>query len=317
MPLIGDLAVTTLILTVAIAARYVAIAWLVHALVWGRKDGRVRGRRLNRDRPKPATIRHELKLSLLSSWIYALPAAVVIEAWKHGGTLVYLDWNRYGVAWLFVSGAIYLLVQDAYYYWLHRLMHVKVLFRHMHAGHHRSRQPTAYASFAFDWPEAALTAWLLPALTFVIPIHPAVIVVLLTVMTVLAVLNHSGAELLPRLDGRWLDRRPADLGQPPQPPPQPLRRQLRPLLHLLGPRCWAPTCPRRRFVTRRRTSRPPRLEAELSVEARPCLISPSSTSIRSGSSRCSASWIAAASTGRRSASRTTPSTRPIRTRRRR
>ena len=64
MPLIGDLAVTTLILTVAIAARYVAIAWLVHALVWGRKDGRVRGRRLNRDRPKPATIRHELKLSL-------------------------------------------------------------------------------------------------------------------------------------------------------------------------------------------------------------------------------------------------------------
>ena len=66
MPLIGDLAVTTLILTVAIAARYVAIAWLVHALVWGRKDGRVRGRRLNRDRPKPSTIRHELKLSLLS-----------------------------------------------------------------------------------------------------------------------------------------------------------------------------------------------------------------------------------------------------------
>ena len=91
MPLIGDLAVTTLILTVAIAARYVAIAWLVHALVWGRKDGRVRGRRLNRDRPKPATIRNELKLSLLSSWIYALPAALVIEAWKHGGTLVYLD----------------------------------------------------------------------------------------------------------------------------------------------------------------------------------------------------------------------------------
>ena len=205
MPLIGDLAVTTLILTVAIAARYVAIAWLVHALVWGRKDGRVRGRRLNRDRPKPATIRHELKLSLLSSWIYALPAAVVIEAWKHGGTLVYLDWNRYGAVWLFVSGAIYLLVQDAYYYWLHRLMHVKALFRHMHAGHHRSRQPTAYASFAFDWPEAALTAWVLPALTFIVPIHPAVIVVLLTLMTILAVLNHSGAEVLPvwMVDG-WI-----------------------------------------------------------------------------------------------------------------
>jgi Delta7-sterol 5-desaturase len=205
LPILGDLAFVTLVLTVAIAARYVAIAWLVHALVWGRKDGRVRGRRLNRDRPKAATIRHELKLSLLSSWIYALPAAVVIEAWKHGGTLVYLDIGKYGVAWLFVSGAIYLVVQDAYYYGLHRLMHVKRLFRYMHAGHHRSRQPTAYASFAFDWSEAALTAWLLPALTFFVPIHPIVIVVLLTLMTILAVLNHSGAEVLPAwmVDG-WI-----------------------------------------------------------------------------------------------------------------
>ena len=98
----------TLILTVAIAARYVAIAWLVHALVWGRKDGRVRGRRLNRDRPKPATIRHELKLSLLSSWIYALPAAVVIEAGSTAARSIYLDVGTYGVAWLFVSGALYL-----------------------------------------------------------------------------------------------------------------------------------------------------------------------------------------------------------------
>ena len=202
MPIIADLAFVTLVLTVAIAARYVAIAWLVHTLVWGRRDGQVRGRRLNRDRPKPATIRHELKLSVLSSWIYALPAAVVIEAWKHGGTLVYLDIGKYGVAWLFVSGVIYLLVQDAYYYWLHRLMHLKRLFRFMHAGHHRSRQPTAYASFAFDWSEAALTAWLLPALTFFVPIHPIVIVVLLSLMTILAVLNHSGAEVLPD----WLVR---------------------------------------------------------------------------------------------------------------
>jgi sterol desaturase/sphingolipid hydroxylase (fatty acid hydroxylase superfamily) len=205
LPILGDLAFVTLVLTVAIAARYVAIAWLVHALVWGRKDGRVRGRRLNRDRPKPATIRHELKLSLLSSWIYALPAAVVIEAWKHGGTLVYLDIGKYGVVWLLVSGVIYLLVQDAYYYGLHRLMHVKRLFRYMHAGHHRSRQPTAYASFAFDWSEAALTAWLLPALTFFVPVHPVVIVVLLTLMTILAVLNHSGAEVLPaRMVDGWI-----------------------------------------------------------------------------------------------------------------
>src|SRR5271156_6944807 len=121
--LIRDVVSTTLILTLAIAARYLLVVWAVYALVWGRKDGRVTGRRLNRDRPKAATIRHELKLSLLSSWIYALPAAVVWEAWRGGGTLIYQDGGRYGGAWLFVSGALYLLIQDTYYYWLHRLMH--------------------------------------------------------------------------------------------------------------------------------------------------------------------------------------------------
>jgi lathosterol oxidase len=197
---IRDLVSTTLILTFAIAARYLLVVWAVYALVWGRKDGRVAGRRLNRDRPKAATIRHELRLSLLSSWIYALPAALVFEVWRRGGTLVYLNVDRYGALWLFISGALYLLIQDTYYYWLHRLMHRHAVFRYVHAGHHRSRQPTPFASFSFDWAEAALAAWLLPALTFLIPIHPAVIVVLLTIMTIAAVLNHAGSELLPE----WL-----------------------------------------------------------------------------------------------------------------
>jgi lathosterol oxidase len=193
---ITDVFFTTLILTLAIALRYVLVVWAAYALIWGGK-GPSRGRQLNRDRPKLATIRHELKLSLLSSWIYALPAALVFEAWRHGGTRVYLDIGRYGVAWLFVSGALYLVIQDTYYYWLHRLLHQPAMFRFAHAGHHRSRQPTPFASFSFDWAEAALNAWLLPALTFVIPVHPIVIVVLLTLMTLLAVLNHAGAEVLP------------------------------------------------------------------------------------------------------------------------
>jgi Delta7-sterol 5-desaturase len=193
---IQDVFFTTVILTLAIAGRYLLVVWAAHALIWGR-TGPARGRQLNRARPRMASIRYELKLSLLSSWIYALPAAVVFEAWRHGGTLVYLDIGRYGVAWLFVSGALYLVIQDTYYYWLHRLMHHRSVFRHVHAGHHRSREPTPFASFSFDWTEAALNAWLLPALTFVIPIHPIVIGVLLTLMTVLAVLNHAGAEVWP------------------------------------------------------------------------------------------------------------------------
>jgi sterol desaturase/sphingolipid hydroxylase (fatty acid hydroxylase superfamily) len=143
-------------------------------------------------------ILQEIRLSLLSSGIYALPAAIALVAWLHGGTRIYADWRAYGGApYLLLSAFVYLAVQDAYYYWAHRLMHHPRLFPWMHAGHHRSRQPTPFASFAFDPAEAALTAWLLPAMTFVIPVHIGVALALLMLMTVTAVLNHSGWEILP------------------------------------------------------------------------------------------------------------------------
>jgi sterol desaturase/sphingolipid hydroxylase (fatty acid hydroxylase superfamily) len=201
---ITSIAINTVLLTLIIAVRYVLIAWTTHALIWRKGRAGSAGTQLNRDWPRAATIRHELTLSVLSSWIYALPAAIGFEAWKHGGTAVYLDPLKYGLVWLVLSGFVYLVIQDAYYYWLHRLMHHPALFRWTHAGHHRSRQPTAFASFSFDWAEAALNAWLLPALAFVIPIHPAVILILLTLATIAAVLNHSGAEVLPP----WMVRGP-------------------------------------------------------------------------------------------------------------
>jgi sterol desaturase/sphingolipid hydroxylase (fatty acid hydroxylase superfamily) len=143
----------------------------------------------------------EIRLSLLSSAIYAAPAAAALAAYLHGGTKIYTDWREFGgVPYLLLSALIYLAIQDSFYYWAHRLMHHPRLFQWMHAGHHRSRQPSPFASFAFDPAEAALTAWLLPALVFLVPIHLGVVIALLALMTVTAVLNHSGWEVLPR----WL-----------------------------------------------------------------------------------------------------------------
>lgn len=199
-----ELAVTTLALTAIIAARYLVFSGLAYWLLWRRGGEKLRARRLNRDRPMRRVILQEIRLSLLSSALYAAPAAVALVAWTHGGTQIYTDWRAYGgVPYLLLSAFIYLAVQDSYYYWAHRLMHHPRLFRWMHAGHHRSRQPTPFASFAFDPAEAAVTAWLLPAMTFLIPIHIGVALALLTLITVTAVLNHSGWEVLPQrmIDG--------------------------------------------------------------------------------------------------------------------
>ncbi len=193
-----EFVVTTALLTVIIAARYLILSGFAYWLLWQHGGEKLRAKRLNRDRPMRRAILQEVRLSLLSSALFAAPAALTLIAWMHGSTLIYTDWQAYGgIPYLLLSAFIYLIIQDSYYYWAHRLMHDPRLFKWMHAGHHRSRQPTPFASFAFDPAEALATAWVLPALAFVIPIHIGVVIALLLLMTITAILNHSGWEILP------------------------------------------------------------------------------------------------------------------------
>ncbi|WP_374274644.1 sterol desaturase family protein [Brevundimonas sp.] len=199
--MILDLIITTAALSLIIGLRYLGVAWLFHAVLW---RGRGRGRALTRA-PQRARIRREIVASLIACPIYALPAALVIELWKRGGTAMYADVAAHPLWWLPLSAVIYLLAHDAYYYVVHRGLHHPKVFPWAHAEHHRSREPSAFASFAFDPVEAAATAWFLPALTLFIPIHVGVALGLLTLMTLTAVLNHAGREVWPEA---WLRRAP-------------------------------------------------------------------------------------------------------------
>ena len=197
-------------LSAIIALRYLLVASGLYSLLWRRGEPRLsRPLRLNTRTPTRDAVLHELRASLVSSPIYAFPAAVALYAFQHGHGRMYADPARYGLLWLPLSAAVYLIVQDTYYYWTHRALHHRALFAWGHRGHHRSREPTPFASFAFDAAEAAATAWLLPALTFVVPIHVGVALGLLTLMTLSSLMNHCGFELWPQgfvrgPVGRWL-----------------------------------------------------------------------------------------------------------------
>lgn len=191
--LIGALAMVTIV-----AVRYLAVsggfAW------WTRARGIVAGP-ANEDRRR-AQVRREIGWSLLSAAIYGVPAGIVAVGWhEYGWTRIYDDPLAYGWWWLPVSVAIFLIAHDTWFYWTHRLMHHPRLFGRMHAVHHASRPPTAWAAMAFHPWEALSGAWLFPALVFLVPIHWAALLVVLLVASFFGVTNHMGWELFPR---RWL-----------------------------------------------------------------------------------------------------------------
>ena len=190
-------AITGGILTVIIVARYFAIAGFFYWVLWKSPSNPLRARKLTKIVPPGWLIRSEIRWSAIASLIYAIPGAIVIEAWKGGQTALYLNVADHGWAYLFFSIPLYLFIHDTYFYWTHRLMHHRTLFPIFHSVHHESRQPTPWAAFSFHPYESVIGAVILPILVFVIPIHVGAILFILLLMTVVSVTNHSGYEILP------------------------------------------------------------------------------------------------------------------------
>ncbi len=193
----NTVAITAVALFAIISARYFAIAGFFYWALWKRDGNLLRARKLTAIVPPAKLIRSEIGWSVVASAIYAVPGAVVIEAWKAGGTAIYMDIADYGWPWYFASVPVYLFIHDTYFYWTHRMMHRPRIFPVMHKVHHESRQPTPWAGFSFHPTESLLGAAILPIMVFFIPIHVSAILLILVLMTIVSVTNHSGYEILP------------------------------------------------------------------------------------------------------------------------
>jgi Delta7-sterol 5-desaturase len=150
----------------------------------------------------------DIVLSVLSSIIFALGAAVIMSAHDLGSTKLYTDVKQYPLWYLGLSYIGVIVLQDAYFYFLHRAFHHPALFHRWHEGHHRSRHPTSWTSFAFDLPEATAHVLFLIAIIFIIPLHFITLIAVLSTMTVWAVVNHLELDWLPtgfphHWCGRW------------------------------------------------------------------------------------------------------------------
>jgi lathosterol oxidase len=182
---------TLAVLCMVVLLRYLAVSGLFAWATARRFPGLYRSR--------SRQIRREIGWSALSCLIYAAPAALAVWGWQaHGWTRIYLDPQEWPLWWLPASVLAYLVLHDTWFYWTHRWMHAPRLFATVHAVHHRSRPPTAWAAMSFHPLEALSGAIFLPLAVLLVPIHASALLVVLTVMTVMGVTNHMGWELFPR-----------------------------------------------------------------------------------------------------------------------
>ncbi len=188
----------TVIFFILITARYFLVAGFFYCIFYIWFSSKWEARKINKKKYKKSQLRKEIKYSLISSLLFAVAGTITVILWQTGYTKVYTEYNLYGYWYLPASLLIYMLAQETYYYWIHRWMHKPVVFRLIHKVHHDSHIASPFTAFSFHPLEGLLQAIFLPLLLMIIPIHYAVLIFLLVIMTFSSVINHLDIEIYPK-----------------------------------------------------------------------------------------------------------------------
>lgn len=196
-PTLTNATVVAVAVFVFCASRYLILAGGHHLLFYRMFSDFGAARKLDPVKPNSKSILHEIKFGLLNVINFVFFGVVMWFMYWEGLTQIYTDQNKFGLWYLPVSFAVLMFFNDAYFYWVHRLLHTKYFLR-FHRPHHVSHNPTPFAAFSVHPVEGFLEVAFRPMIIAVLPLHPYVIGVFLLVSMSLNVYGHGGVEIFPK-----------------------------------------------------------------------------------------------------------------------
>jgi Delta7-sterol 5-desaturase len=187
--------------------RYIVIAGLAFVIfyIWRRRKPLLQ--KIQQKFPQGSDYRREVIYSIITFFVFAITPFVLNNQYVKPYTTIYTDKSLHGPGYFIFIFVVMLLMHDTYFYFTHRLMHHPKLFRFFHIVHHKSTNPSPWASFAFNPAEAVVESGIVYLFAFTIPVHFIHIFTFLIFMTVYNVYGHLGYELFPRgFNRHWLGK---------------------------------------------------------------------------------------------------------------
>lgn len=155
---------------------------------WKLQPKRFPSDKMQRKAARAASFNLVLAGLITGQLVYAM-----MQGWR--GTAIYFDVADYGWAWTIGGTAVLFFLVDGIAYYVHRLLHVRWLYRHAHYFHHKWGAPSPWVVTAVHPMEMLI----LQAATFVplflIPFHYGSVIVVLVYVLVFNIIDHSGVKL--------------------------------------------------------------------------------------------------------------------------
>ncbi|MFZ1264440.1 MAG: sterol desaturase family protein [Chitinophagaceae bacterium] len=194
--------VATAVIYVVVVGRYFLLSGLFYNLFYVWYKVQWKDRKISQKDYPAGQFKKEIVRSNITAVLFGISGAVLLLLWQKGYTKLYEDIHAYPLWWLPVSLILALALQETYYYWLHRWMHIPKVFRIVHKWHHDSHIASPWTAFSFHPLEGLIQAIFLPLILLFLPVNLYVLVILLIIMSVSSVINHLDIEIYPK----WFSR---------------------------------------------------------------------------------------------------------------
>lgn len=171
---------------------YISLAWLSYLFLF---DHRL----MRHPHFLPNQVLLEIAYAAKSIPFMALPTVVLFVLEVRGYSRLYDEVSgASGWVFLLTSVATFLMFTDALIYWIHRMLHTRVLYKYLHKAHHKWKMPTPFASHAFHPLDGFFQSLPYHLYPFIFPLHKVVYLLLFVFVNFWTVSIHDGNYNVPK-----------------------------------------------------------------------------------------------------------------------
>lgn len=183
---------------------FAGIVWVIWYVLLKRK---IAFKKIQLRFPDKKDYRREIIYSVITMFIFALVPATILGTSIRQYTFFYKDIHQHSMLWFWLAFPCMFVIHDAYFYWMHRIMHHPKLFKLFHVVHHKSTNPSPWAAYAFQPTEAFVEAGIFIVFVFIMPVMFWHLFFFFLVMIIYNVYGHLGYELYPKnFNKHWLGK---------------------------------------------------------------------------------------------------------------
>ena len=139
----------------------------------------------------------EIYSTIFNLFVFATVGGLVGWLIEEGHSMTYVDTPKSFTDFLLLPICFFLAlgIHDFYFYWTHRSLHIKFIFKYVHVPHHKSTEVSAWSAFSFHPIEALIQIGIVVLLALFIPMHISVLIAFSILLFLISVYGHCGYEL--------------------------------------------------------------------------------------------------------------------------